>query len=159
VTDEFSPQDKEIIQHLKALDNSSAGYPAQSLKNRRDAFREEASALIIGLPAAGFLKSRLGFLSNIPAKTLEYILIGVLVAQAGLGAYIFRDEIREWFTAETSTPVTLQSTWTPRPTLTETPTATETATSTATITLPTATLKTPPTDQGLHLGQTKTPKP
>lgn len=155
MTDEFKPQDEEIIQHLKALSQTSAEYPANSLKKRRKSFRKEARGLLIAVPLAGFLKSPLSFLTQVPAKTLEFVLVGVLLAEVGLSAYVFRDQIRDWLSTETSTPVILQSTWTPQPTQTETPTPTQTAT----LPVPTSTQKTPPTNQGFHFGQTKTPKP
>lgn len=155
--DNFSPQDEEIIRQLKNLDRAAPEYPANTLQKRRDSFRKAADGLIMGIPAAGLLKGRFGSLGHLTARTLEIILIGTLLVEAGVGAYLFRDQIREWFMAETSKPVVLQSTWTPRPTRTETPSPTPTMT--ATLTFPTANLKTPPPDQGLHLGQTKTPKP
>lgn len=155
--DHFSPQDEEIIRQLKGLDRSAPVYPANTFEKRRASFREAANGLILGVPSVGFLKGRFNFLSHLSARTLEAVLIGTLVVEAGISAYVFRDPIRDWFMAESSTPVILQSTGTPRPTQTETPTPTPTMT--GTLAFPTATLKAPSTDQGLHLGQTKTPKP
>lgn len=157
--DHLSPQDEEIIRQLKSLDRSSPDYPAKAFEKRRASFREAASGLILGVPAIGFLKGRFNFLGHLSAKTLEAILIGTLVVVTGINAYLFRDEIRDWFTAEPTASVILQPTWTPRPTLTETPSPTPTMTMTTTPTIPTATLKTSSTNPGLHLGQTKTPKP
>lgn len=159
MTDKFSQQDEEIIRQLRELNRLTADYPADSFKKRRASFVNPSNGLILGIPVVGFLKSRFSFLAHVPAKSLEIMLVSVLVAEIGLSTYLFRDQIKDWLTADNATQnVTLSAPFV-QPSLTASPTATLTPTATATLFLPAPTIKTPPTDQGLHLGQTKTPKP
>jgi hypothetical protein len=159
VTDKFSQQDEEIIRQLRELNRLTADYPADSFKKRRASFVNPSNGLILGIPVVGFLKSRFSFLANVPAKSLEIMLVSVLVAEVGLSTYLFRDQIKDWLTADNATQTVTLSVPFVQPSLTSSPTATLTPTATATLFLPAPTIKTPSTDQGLHLGQTKTPKP
>jgi len=159
VTDKITPGDEKIIEHLRTLKHAGKNYPVDIFKKRRASFRKETSGLILAGPGAGLLKGRFHFLAQIPAKSLEIILVSVLVAEVGLSAYLNRDQIKNWFGVETSTPTVIHSIYTHQPTLTGTPTATLTPTETRTKLFATPTRKTSPTNPGWHYGQTKTPKP
>lgn len=155
MTDNFDPQDEEIIARLRKLKSAEKDYPAGNFKRRRAALRRQTSGMILAGSVAGFLKGRAKILSQMPASGVEIILVGTLVAATGLGAYYFRDDIKSWLNPVTATPVTAVSTHTPRPSLTASPTPTPTAT----LILASPTDKVRPTDQGWHYGQTRTPKP
>jgi hypothetical protein len=163
VTDKFSQQDEEIIRQLRELNRLTADYPADSFKKRRASFVNPSNGLILGIPVVGFLKSRFSFLAHVPAKSLEIMLVSVLVAEVGLSTYLFRNQIKDWLTADNTPQIVTLSAPLVQPSLTSSltssPTATLTPTATASPALPTNTPNPPPTDQGLHLGQTKTPKP
>jgi hypothetical protein len=159
VTDKISRQDEEIIKQLRDLNSSTADYPADSLKKRRASFLKTPNGLILGIPVVGFLKGRFNFLGHLPAKTLEAFLIGTLLITTVSSAYLLRDQIKDWLTSDNATQTVTLSAPLTQPSLTSSPTATLTPTATATLILSAPTKKTPPTDQGLHIGQTKTPKP
>lgn len=159
MTDQFDPQDEEIIARLRKLKSAEKDYPAGALKRRRTAFHRQTSGMLMAGSLVGFLKGRARILSQIPVYGAEIILVGTLVAATGLGVYYFRDEIKDWMNPMTATPVTSVSTLTPQPSLTTSPTPSLTPTPTATLFLASPTDKDNPTDQGWHYGQTRTPKP
>ena len=183
MTDKLSPRDEDIIRRLRSFKNAGSDYPADLLGKRRASFRNAAMGLTLPLPAAGFVKRLMRYLLHTTNAALKVILVSALVVMAGLGVYLYRDQIRDqimnWLASDTVTPtVTLSShaplstlsgtaTPTPIPTAAATPTTAHMATTTPTPT-PTATgtiftvepTQTPrPTDPGHHYGQTKTPKP
>jgi len=166
LTDKLSTQDDEIVKRLKNLRGAGVNYPADSLKKRRTSFQNETKGLVLAAPLAFLAKGRFQFLANVTEKGLETILVSLLVVSASLSAYLFRDEIKGLLIPGTSVPTVIHPTRTPRPTLTFPPTATLTSATTllpdfwtTPTPTPTSKSKTNPTEPGLHIGQTKTPKP
>lgn len=152
MTSKLSPQDEEILRRLLNLKNTGANYPADLLEKRRNAYQRAAMGLVLGVPALGIGKGLLRFLPRTGPAIFKSVLIGALAIEAGVGAYVFHDQIIDWFVG-TETPVVTVLPSIPQPTMTGT--ATFTPTPTETITLVDM-LR--PTDQGYHYGQTKTPK-
>lgn len=159
MTDQHSPQDYEIIEHLRRLKASGADYPVEPLNKRRASFLKKVNGFALFAPFAGLSKGRFHFLSHLTGKGVEAVLVSLLAVGAGLGVYLSRDQIKDWLTPQTSPPAVTLSTSTPTLTLTLTPTLTPTPTETLLPEGPTSTKKPIPTDQGYHYGQTKTPKP
>jgi len=173
MTERLSPRDKDIIRRLRSLKNAGSDYPADVLKKRRASFQNAVLGLTLPIPAAGFVKRLMRYLLHTTNAALEVILVSALVIAAGLGVYLYRDQIRDqiqnWLASEMGRPTVTLSFPTPQPTMTSTATLTTTPTATATLTTtPTATgtiytveptQKPRPTDQGHHYGQTKTPGP
>lgn len=155
MTNKVPLQDEELIRRLGKLKDAGAGYPADLLEKRRAFFRNAVMGLTLPIPAAGIIKGLVHFLTHITWGTMKGILIGAIVVELGLSAYLFRDEIKDWLTSETATPAVTFPSRTPRPTLTSTATPTPTLTASTTMTTP----KPHPTDPGHHYGQTQTPKP
>jgi len=110
MTDKFSPSDEEIIQNLRSLKDSGQVYPEHSLQKRRALFQQTATTLVLTGPALGFPKDPFHYFSHLPARVVEMIMISVLVVEAGLGVYLFRDQIKGWLFPGSDTPTVLLST-------------------------------------------------
>ena len=159
MTDKRSLPNEEIIQRLESLKQVGAEYPGDLLKKRRTSFRNAAMGLVVAVPVIGIGKGLLHLLPHTTEAALKVILVSVLMVEAGLGAYVFRDQILNWLAVETVTPTYTLPSRTPQPNLTSsgTPTFSPTATVTATIFFVDPTKKPHPTDLGYHYGQTRTP--
>lgn len=158
MTNNRSSQDEEIIRRLESLKNDGREYPPDLLEKRRNSYNKATRGLIVGVPAGGILKGLLHSLPHTGEAILKTVLISALVVEAGVSAYVFRNEIRDWLVG-TEAPTVVVSPYVIQPTITSTATFTPTSTPTETATLLEPTKKPHPTDQGLHLGQTKTPEP
>jgi hypothetical protein len=179
VTDKLSPQDEDIIRRLRSFENAGSDYPADVLEKRRASFHNAARGLVVAVPAAGFVKGLMHYLLHTTEAALKVILVCELLAATGLGAYLYRDQIKNWLAFETGRPTVTLSSRTPLPTMTSaatltttptapatptpiptapaTPTPTRTATATIFSAEPTQTPR--PTNPGNHYGQTQTPRP
>jgi len=155
---------------------SSGEYPPELLKARRSEYLKQAADLGVG---AALGAKALAILKASLASTLEFALqVALSVMVAGLAvtaAVVYQDEIIDFFSpnhdgivASEVSPLVTTSTPGPEETETLVPVETSTALDTSGFTpTPTATPtqaiidtgKPTSTNPGLHLGQTKTPKP
>jgi len=160
---------------------SSGEYPPELLKARRSQYLKRAADLGMG---AALSAKALAILKASLASTLELALqVALSVMVAGLAvtaSVVYKDEILEFFspnhggiTASEVAPLVVTPTPMPEETETLIPVETSTATDTFGFTptptaTPTQAINNPenpapsaptPTNPGLHLGQTKTPKP
>ena len=178
----------ELFELLGQLKNKKVEYPDELLAARRAGFIAQINAIPTipqggqggsgGSGGAGSSGSSGGLGgSTIPGASahaietvLGYVLAGAVTILAGTVAYVYQDEIRDLINPPAPTVEIIDSE-APTPTPVSTPISTDTEIPTPTIIITTAT---PPagdeettssqaeptnTNPGLHLGQTKTPKP
>lgn len=171
-------QDQEVIRLLKRWKEGELSYPAGLQEKRRDAFLAFGASLLTieaGLDLADKSIAQAGHAANLPMTLGMKLTLGFLSAVVvgistylGITVYENRDTLRDFLQGGmptytlTSLPIHPSGTsfLAPiAPTLgTPTPTATLPVTATPIIDESTNP-QTTPTKPGLHLGQTKTPKP
>lgn len=156
MTERHNPQDEELIQKLKRLQQYGSPYPPELLRKRQRNFRKNLRNMMVVPPFIGFFKNPVNYLTHLPAKAVEGLLIGTLVATTAGSAYLLRHQIADWLTPDPTPTLTVI---TSTPVSSQTPTTTLTSSPTPTLLPSEATEKPHPTDQGYHYGQTKTPKP
>jgi len=170
----------ETIKLLKRLKFVKAQYPADLLAARRAGFIKQINTTHLNIKDS---KTGAQVLNNLPMNRLEtvlqLILAGMVLAVSVAAAYVYRDELRDFLLPD-STEVQIFNTVLPSQepssiaapsttTHTHIPTSTpisslatkepSTSNSTLPTTEPTSAPMATETNPGLHLGQTKTPKP
>ena len=160
---------KETIKLLRRLKSVKTQYPADLLSTRRTRFINEVKARKISIKES---KLNMEAVNNYGLETvLQVILVGMVSILIVVAAYTYRDELYDLFLPN-GTEVPIVNTVLPHQDdflITPLPSATHTATSTPVPSrtekpksISTETRSNPistPTNPGLHLGQTKTPKP
>jgi hypothetical protein len=166
VKQEFS--DKDILELLSNLKNAENNYPLEMIQSRRDLYKKQAAtmAVLVKTTGNGTMAGDGGSANAGPASLgtfLEVALVIMIVVEAGVAAYIYRDQIADFIHStlspkvevevdplrdSTSTPVLLPAageeldTATPTALPIDTPTITVTVTGTATDTPPATSLPT-----------------
>ncbi|HXF84405.1 MAG TPA: hypothetical protein VNK49_03370 [Anaerolineales bacterium] len=180
--------EKEIIEYLRSLKLAEGDYPSDLFKARREMFIRQAASLAMTLHLSGgngggISSSSASHSTFLPTMgtLVEIVLVTVIIIEAGLTAYLYRERIAERLNP-TASPRVEQTIEAPANPLLEnisitgeipvsatpSPASTTTATGTLSSTTPTAQetnikdtqvsgTPTPRDHPGLHLGQT--PKP
>ncbi len=154
--------DKDILGLLSNLKNAENNYPSEMIQSRRDLYRKQAAgmAVLVKTTGNGTMAGNGESANAGPASLgtfLEIALVIMIVVEAGIAAYIYRDQIADFINStlppkvevdvyppkdSTSTPVVLPAageeldTATPTALPIDTPAITVTVTGTAIDTAP-----------------------
>lgn len=97
---ELNPEDQQIIDLLSKLKAHGGAYPKDMLKSRREVFLSQMASVGAGLGIGAGLKTvtkttkTANLFSTFSASSLiETLLVVVIVAQASIIAYNYRDKI------------------------------------------------------------------
>lgn len=149
---EFDLQDRDIVELLTKLKNTDEVYPTDLLTVRRQNYIRRIAEISVGLGATAgwktiFKSGRSGTFAPRLSSLFESALIVAIVAQTGVIAYFYQDEVKEILQSFSSSPrveevISPPSTQAPlyeipitgldTPTLIPTETATSTSTPTVT---------------------------
>lgn len=88
-----------LLANLKAAENN---YPADMIRSRRDAYLKQAAAMSVlvetgGDATMGGTSGGASAGSASMGKLLEIALVTMIVVEAGVAAYVYRDKIAEFF--------------------------------------------------------------
>ena len=94
---ETNPQDKQVIDLLSKLKNSSAAYPSDILASRRQNYLKQIANVGLGIGVGAGLKSGsgAGTAATATSKVLETALIVAIALEAGTVAYLYREKIAD----------------------------------------------------------------
>lgn len=170
---EFEPEDQEIVDLLIKIKNRDGKYPRKLLESRRQVFLSQMASVGLGLGLGTGLKqatkSSKGWnLAHLPAMSastvVETLLVLVIVVQASIVAYNYRDTIADFVKSLSSTPTAVSIPVTGASQedgiVSDTPTVIATDTSTPTpTTSPSSTVTTGPSQPGFDNGANSTADP
>jgi hypothetical protein len=99
---EFDPQDQEIIRLLTKLKDVDEQYPESLLVARRRSYLKRMTEISLGISGDTNVRNpvkspRAASLSPHTSTFLETVLIVAIVAEAGLAAYFYRDQLSDFF--------------------------------------------------------------
>src|SRR5215203_1283858 len=94
---EINPEDKQVIDLLAKLKNSSGAYPSDILASRRQNYLKQVAnvGLGIGIGAAAKSGNGTGAATAATSKILEIALITSIALEAGTVAYLYREKIAD----------------------------------------------------------------
>jgi hypothetical protein len=94
---ETNPQDKQVIDLLSKLKNSSGAYPSDILASRRQNYLKQVANVGLGIGVGAGLKSGsgAGTAATATSKVLETALIVAIALEAGTVAYLYREKIAD----------------------------------------------------------------
>jgi hypothetical protein len=106
----IDPKNKDLFQLFKKLKDADAVYPQDLLSLRRQGYLKQVAEISAGVGLAGALKNTVkhgGKTAGLPPAAgilLESVLVVVIVAEAGILTYFYRDKIKEWFQSISNSP-------------------------------------------------------
>jgi len=109
---ETLPEEKQVIELISKLKNSSGTYPKDMLYSRRQKFLRQVASAGLGMEIGKEVKNaaKQGQGAGSPAATIatskiiEIILIAAIVVEAGVISYTYRNKITNFFKALRETP-------------------------------------------------------
>ena len=96
--------DKDILELLSNLKNAENNYPSEIIQSRRDLYKKQAAAMAVLVKTTG----NGGSANAGPASLgtfLEIALVIMIVVEAGVAAYIYRDQIADFINSTLSPKV------------------------------------------------------
>jgi hypothetical protein len=102
--------DKNILELLSNLKNTENNYPSEMIQSRRDLYKKQAAAMAVLMKAAGngTIAGDGRNANSGPASLgtfLEIALVIMIVVEAGVAAYIYRDQIADFIDSTLSPKV------------------------------------------------------
>lgn len=94
--------DTDVVKLLANLKDAGNGYPADMIRSRRDAYIKQAAAMsvLVNTAGDGTMGGTNGGASAGSASLgtlLEIALVTMIVVEAGAAAYVYRDQIADFF--------------------------------------------------------------
>jgi hypothetical protein len=138
---ELDPNDYDVVKLLTKLKSANGVYPPELMTPRRQTYLRRVAEIGLGFGVVAGLKAPLknggkaGSFSSSLGGLIEVALILFIVTEAGAAAYVYREQISEYFKSfssqskveeVTSAPETIFSTDLPELVLTQLPEATPT---------------------------------
>jgi hypothetical protein len=160
---DVDPEDQEIIRLLTKIKEAEAEYPEHLLVERRRSYLKRMGEVSLGIPAETGIKDAPKDVkpTNIsPATTtlVETALVIAIIAEAGTVAYFYRDRLTDFFRRVVAEPRVQEVT--PSPVVTTSFEIQAIVPSPAlTVTVPSATIWSPPSPTGVAVTPTGTPAP
>jgi len=111
---EFEPEEQQIVELLARLKNQGGAYPKKLLASRRQVFLTQMASVGLGLGIGTGIKaaaksSKGGTLFHVPAisasSVVETVLVLVIVVQASVIAYRYRDRVTDLVNALSSSSI------------------------------------------------------
>lgn len=94
--------DADVVHLLTNLKDAGNGYPAEMIRSRREAYIKQAAAMsaLVNTAGDGTMGGTSGGASTGSASLgtlLEIALVTMIVVEAGAAAYVYRDQIADFF--------------------------------------------------------------